>query len=361
MAGDDNPSYDAPVDRDKIKGFMARFEEMASDAAIVGVLAIADRAGILRSMQGKGPLTAREVSDDEFNSRYTSEILAALAAAGVLEYRPESQSFMLPDEHAACLTDPDSPYALAGWLDMLPSAMTMVDALASLTRHEGGIPLTSFDERIVNGIDRLNSPGTTILLTRRWLQALPDVVERLEAGARIADVGCGSGAAAVAMAVAYPGSTVVGYDIDERSLERARIRARQAGVANLSFERSPIENLPVEPGFDFITSFDVIHDLPHPVEALSRIQAALKAGGTYLMMEPSAAPDLEDNFNPRGALLLGLSVIYCLPQGLVEGGLGLGTVWGPRRAEELCRSVGFSRFTRLPIDNPYSNFYRVEP
>ena len=357
---DDNPLEGtmAEVDRAIVRDFMNRFEELASGAAAIGALAVADRAGVLAAMAGRGPVTVAELSAERFAPRYVEEILVVLAAAGVVDYDAATDQFHLPDEHAACLTDPNSPYSLAGWLDMLPAAMKAIDQISKVAIHGGGIPMDQFDVRTVAGIDRLNSPGTRILLTKRWLPAMPDVVARLEVGARVADVGCGSGTAAVSMALAYPMSTVVGFDVDPRAVARARDRATLSGLSNLSIELMPAVELPG--GFDFITTFDVIHDLPHPVEALARIRSALAKGGTYLMMEPAAQPSLVDNYNPHGVLTFGFSLLYCLPQSLVEDGMGLGAGWGPIRAEQLCRQVGFTQFEQLPIDNPYSNFYRVE-
>jgi len=219
--------------------------------------------------------------------------------------------------------------------------------------------LQDFDDRIVAGIDRLNSPGTRILLAKRWLPAMPDVVARLETGARVADVGCGSGTAALAMAAAYPAAFVVGYDIDHRAIGRAREKAAQSGLSNVSYELMPATNLPG--GFDLITTFDVIHDLSKPGEALAQIHDALGENGVYLMVEPAAEASLAGNFNPRGLLILGFSLLYCLPQSLVDHGVGLGAAWGPVRAEQMCRAAGFTRFEQLPIDNPYSNFFRAEP
>ena len=357
---DDNPldGTMTEVDRAIVRDFMDRFEELASGAAAIGALAVADRAGVLEAMVGRGSVTVAELCTGRFAPRYVEEILAVLAAAGVVEYEPSTRRFRLPDEHAACLADPDSPYSMAGWLDLLPAAMNAIDRISDATIHGGGVPLHEFDVRAVAGIDRLNSPGTRILLTKRWLPAMPDVVARLEAGARVADVGCGSGAAALAMAMAYPKSKVIGFDVDPRAVTRARDRAVEAGLSNLTIELMPATELPT--GFDLITTFDVIHDLSHPVEVLVRIRAALVDGGTYLMVEPAAGASLIDNFTPRGMLIFGSSLLYCLPQSLVDGGMGLGAGWGPVRAEQLCRQVGFSRFEQLAIDNPYSNFYRVE-
>ncbi len=270
------------VDRALIKSFMERFEELASGAVAIGALAVADRSGLLRAMAGRGPVTVEELAvdekgDDRFTPRYLEEILATLAGAGVVSYDPDTERFHLADEHAACLADPASPYSMAGWLDMIPAALGSVDRVTRATVEGGGIPLDDFDERIVAGIDRLNSPGTRILLTKRWLAAMPDVVAKLEEGARIADVGCGSGTAALVMAAAFPASTVVGYDIDPRAIARAHDRAAESELANISFELIPAADLPGE--FDLVTTFDVIHDLADPVEALSRIFTALSDRG----------------------------------------------------------------------------------
>jgi 2-polyprenyl-3-methyl-5-hydroxy-6-metoxy-1,4-benzoquinol methylase len=186
---------------------------------------------------------------------------------------------------------------------------------------------------------------------------MPEVVKRLEKGIRVADIGCGSGAAALAMARAYPASRVVGYDIDPRAIERSRVQGEASGLDNVSFEVLTGEEIPG--GFDLITTFDVIHDLADPEAVLARIRDALNPGATYLMMEPNVGASLADNVHAQGTLLYGISVLFCLPQSLVSGGPGLGTAWGPVRAEQLCRKAGFTYFRRLEIDNPFSAFYEI--
>jgi 2-polyprenyl-3-methyl-5-hydroxy-6-metoxy-1,4-benzoquinol methylase len=344
------------MDRARVRELMDQFESHTAGAITIGVLAVADRAGILQELRAAGTVRPADLAD-RFDERMVAEILAALAAGGILEYSEGAFSFS--EEMAAVLADESSPYLLAGWLDAIPAAMESIDDVAKATVEGGGVPLTSYDDRVVKGIDRLNSPGTKLLLTKRWLPAMPDVVARLEAGARVADLGCGSGTAALTMAAAYPKSDVYGYDIDERAIDVAAARARRSGLPNISFERRPLEELPS--GFDLVTTFDVVHDLSHPQAALAHIRRSVMADGVYLMMEPAAAPSLEGNLHQRGATIIGFSVLFCLPQSLVGGGLGLGAAWGPVRARELCAQVGFTRFEQLPIENPYSNFYRIEP
>ena len=339
---------------------MERFVEMASGAATVFTLAVADRCGLLAVLADGIPRTRQEVAEaGDLDPRYTEEILHQLTAAAVLEYDPATENFSLTPERAAVIADDTSPYSMAGWLDMLPTAAVVVDEVAEAARRGGGVPPGAYPDRMVTGIDRANSPGMRILLARRWLPAMPAVVAKLEAGARVADVGCGSGTAVLTMAQAYPNSTVFGYDLDPRAIEVAKSRAE--GHDNARFEERSIEEIPLDPGFDLITSFDVIHDLAQPLQALQRIRQALAPDGVFLMMEPAVEPRLEDNRHAGAALQYGVSLLYCMTQSLAQGGAGLGAAWGPVAAEELCREAGFGSFRRLEIDNPFSAFFEVRP
>lgn len=349
-----------PLDRDKATAFVEQVTRFAAGATTIGLLAIADRTGLLQSMNGAEPRTATETAlragTDE---RYTREILSGLVAAGVVDYDAADKTFLLPDEHAAVVADDRSPYSMSGWFDMIPEAITHLDEIAEATRSGGGVSFEEFSERMTIGIDRANGPSMTFLLTRRWLAAMPDVVEKLEQGALVADIGCGSGAAIAAMAHAYPNSEFIGYDIDELSIERAKLRTQD--LDNARFECRGWDALPDRAPFDLITTFDVVHDLASPHDAVAAIRSSIHNDGTYFLMEPRCSPALEDNLNERAALLYGVSTFYCLTQSLARGGAGLGAAWGPYQAEQLCRSAGFSAFEELPIDNPFSSFYRVTP
>lgn len=351
------------MEREKVWAFIERVTGFAAGFTSIGLLSLADRSGILAAMVGAGALNIAAVAESAgADERYTREILSGLAVAGVVEYDPADETFTLPEEHAAVVADDTSPYSLAGYFDMLPAMVGQLPGLVEAARHGGGVPFSDFGERAVSGIDRANSPGMRILLTRRWLAALPDVVEKLEKGGRVADIGCGSGTAAVAMATAYPNSEVVGIDTDQDSIERASERQQESGLTNLRFTRGDAATVSTEPGFDLVTAFDVVHDLADPLGTLRALRPALRPDGVLLMMEPNIAPDLEDNLgNDRAALVYGLSTLFCMPQSLADGGAGLGAAWGPRRAEQLCREAGYTGFEVLPIDNPFSSFYRVTP
>jgi 2-polyprenyl-3-methyl-5-hydroxy-6-metoxy-1,4-benzoquinol methylase len=186
---------------------------------------------------------------------------------------------------------------------------------------------------------------------------MPDVVERLAVGGRIADIGCGSGSAVRAMARAYPEATVVGFDIDKPSIERAIAGTSEP---NASFIVGSSDAMTSHGPFDLVTLFDVVHDLADPLGVLQQVRESLSDDGVMLMMEPRIAANLEDNINDRAALLYGISTFHCMTQSLANDGAGLGAAWGPAAAEELCHSAGFTKFEELPIDNPFSAFFRVE-
>ena len=346
------------MDRDKARAFLDRFTNLASGATTIGLLAVADRSGLLAGLVGQPPASAEDVAKRvHLNGRYTTEILNGLVAARVLEYEPADATYWLADEHAAVIADDSSPYSMAGWLDMIPTGLAHIDDIVQATKHGGGVRFENFGERMIQGIDRGNRPSMLLLLARRWLAAMPDVVERLAGGGRIADFGCGSGAAVQAMASAYPNASVTGYDISAASIDRARAATSNG---NARFVNGGAEAIVSDGPFTLVTALDVIHDLADPASALSAIRTSLGPDGVLFMMEPKIDADLENNRNDRAALLYGISIFHCMTQSLADNGAGLGAAWGPVGARELCEEVGFTSFVELPIDNPYSSFFRVQ-
>lgn len=344
------------MDRAKVESFLEAFVGFTSGATTLGLLAVADRSG-LSAYLGEYPTgTIEEIAEGaELEPRYVEEIMSGLAAAGVVEYQTDTETFTLPPEHALFVSSELSPYFMGGWLDMVPSVMAQIDGVARATVHGGGVGFEEF-ANIVGGIDRGNGPSQRVFLTTRWLAAVPGLVERLEEGIAVADVGCGAGTAALVMATAYPASRVTGFDVSGDSIAIARARAET--IENLEFEVNGAEEFPADPGFDLITAFDVIHDLVDPLAGLRNIRDALKPGGEFLMMEPNISSNLEDNLNPRGALLYGISALHCMTQSLAHDGAGLGAAWGRQRAEALAREAGFTSFELLERPtNSFSAFY----
>jgi SAM-dependent methyltransferase len=348
------------VDRSRIEAFLDRFVDLAAGATTIGLLAVADRTGLARHLGESGGGTAEEIASGAgLEPRYVAEIMSGLAAAGVVDYDPESGRFELPPEHALFIADETSPYFMGGFFDMLPTILGHVDGVADATLHGGGVPFEDFGDRMVRGIDRGNSPSQRTFLLTRWLPGVPGLVPRLEEGIRVADVGCGSGTVAILIAQAYPNCEVVGYDMSPHGIAEARSRA--AGIANVDFRENAVEQIPIDPPFGLVTSFDVIHDLTAPLAAMRRIREALADDGLFLMMEPNAGSDLSDNLSPRGAMLYGISALHCMTQSLAAGGVGLGSAWGRERAEELAGEAGFTSFQPLDaISNRFSAFYLLQ-
>ncbi|MGH8952402.1 MAG: methyltransferase domain-containing protein [Acidimicrobiia bacterium] len=348
------------MDRARIEAFLERFVDLASGATTIGLLAVADRSGLARHLGKTGGGTADEIARAAgLERRYVEEIMSGLAAAGVVEYEPESGRFDLPPEHALFLADETSPYFMGGFFDMLPALLGRVDGVTDATIHGGGVGFEEFGEPLIRGIDRGNTPSQTAFLISRWLPAIPGAVQRLESGIRVADIGCGSGTAAVLMAEAFPESHVTGFDASAPSIAMAKSRAE--GLGNVEFLERDAGSVPTDPPFELITSFDVIHDLSDPLAGMRRIRQALSDDGLYLMMEPNASSKLEENLTPRGAMLYGISTLHCMTQSLAVGGAGLGSAWGRQRAEALAQEAGFGSFQPLEgISNKFSAFYLLQ-
>lgn len=347
------------MDREKIEAFLERFVGTASGATTIGLLAVADRSGLASHLGEHGGGTTTEIAQGAgLEERYVREILSGLAAARIVEYDAETEVFTLPPEHALFIANPDSPYFMGGWLDMIPSMYSQLEGVVTATVHGGGVGFEEFGRSIIRAIDRGNAPSQRTFLTRKWLPAVPGLVERLESGIRVADVGCGSGTVAQLIAASFPQSRVFGYDASGDSIAVARARAE--GMPNVEFHGYQVKEIPIEPGFDLITAFDVIHDLVDPAGSLERIREALRPEGRFLMMEPNASTHLENNLHDLGALLYGTSVLHCMTQSLARSGAGLGAVWGRERAEEMVHEAGFSSFEPLDeITNRFSAFYLI--
>lgn len=349
------------MDRQRIAAFLERFVGFASGATTMGLLAVADRSGLLSWLGEHGAGTADEIAAGAgLEERYVKEILSGLTAAGALGYDAHSGVFTLPDEHALFLSDPSSPYFMGGWMDMIPALYAQLDGVTRATEEGGGVGFEEFGTEMIKGIDRGNSPSQSVFLVDRWLPAIPGLVERLTEGIRVADVGCGTGTVPLLIARAFPGTQVSGFDVSEEALQMARSRAEE--IPNVIFEKCRAEEIPVDPPFDLITAFDVIHDLPDPLAGLTRIRGALSPDGRFLMMEPNVATELEDNLHEIGALIYGISALHCMTQSLAVGGEGVGAAWGREMAEDYARRAGFSGFETLEdISNKFSAFYLLQP
>jgi SAM-dependent methyltransferase len=360
------PSMEAPppaLDMVKLQTFMNKTMEDMSGAIVSFMCTLGDRLGLFKSLAADGPATSAELAARVcISERYAREWLSTLASAAYLEYDPASGRFALPPEHALILAVEGNPMFMGGGYQLLAGLLGPLDQLMRAFRHGGGVRQEDYDENLRDGMERVSAGWFENLLVQQWIPALPDVQAKLEQGADVADVGCGAGRALIRLALAFPNSRCVGYDVFRPAIARATANVEMAGVADrVRFEQRDLaDGLPGQ--YDLITFFDSLHDVRDPGAGLSSVHQALKPGGTCLVLEMNCADRLEQNTGPMATMLYGTSVLYNLPVSLAGGGAGLGTMGLPEsKLKELCIGARFSHVHRLPVQNPFHALYEVKP
>jgi 2-polyprenyl-3-methyl-5-hydroxy-6-metoxy-1,4-benzoquinol methylase len=348
------------LDWGKVKEFAGM---MTSDlgAAMQGALSyIGDRLGIFKSLAAAGPVTCAEfAARTELNERYLREWLGAMTAAKYISYDAATSRYSMPPEHAMILADENSPFFMGGFMQMIVPEVGMAPKLLEAFRTGKGVPQSEYPPEVFEAIERGSAPMYKHSLVRKWIPAMPQVVAALNDGGTVLDVGCGSGRALIALAAAYPKARLSGYDGHAGSVELARANAAAAGVADrVTFAVVDCTKLPAGQ-FDFITTFDVIHDSVDPIGLLKSIRGALKPDGTYLMVEVNVSNQLEDNINPLGRMMYAASTLYCMTVSLAHGGAGIGALMGEPKARELSAAAGFTQFKRLPVKDAFSVLYEL--
>jgi SAM-dependent methyltransferase len=288
------------------------------------------------------------------------EWLNGQAAGGYVAYDPASGTYTLPPEQTVALTDPDSPAYLPGFFQVALGSVIDSPRITEAARSGEGIGWHEHNHDVFEGCERFFRPGYNANLPG-WLGSLDGVTAKLEAGARVADIGCGHGASTILMAQAFPRSTFVGTDYHEGSIETARQRALDAGVADrVTFEVAAAAEHP-DGGYDLITTFDCLHDMGDPVGAARRIHGLLDADGTWMIVEPMAGDRVEDNLNPVGRAYYGFSTFLCTPASLSqEVGLALGAQAGEARIGDVVAGGGFTRFRRA-AETPFNLVLEARP
>jgi 2-polyprenyl-3-methyl-5-hydroxy-6-metoxy-1,4-benzoquinol methylase len=350
------------IDQAKLAAFVGQaVTDMG--AAISGLLLhIGDRLGLYKALADAGPITSAELARRTGTTeRYVREWLGNQTAGGYVVHDPIEGTYELPAEHAKVLADEDSPVFLAGAFETIAACYTDHDVLVDAFRTGAGVGWDAHDQRLFSGIVRMFRPSYAAYLVDGWLPALDGVVEKLRAGASVADVGCGLGASTMIMATAFERSTFAGFDIHQASIERASTAAAEAGVQpRVRFEVASAKELPGQ-GYDLVCMFDALHDMGDPVGAARQIRRALSPDGTLLLVEPNAGDDLEDNINPVGRTYYGLSTVVCTPGSLdQEVGLGLGAQAGERRLTSVLREAGFTSVRRA-AETPFNIVLEARP
>ncbi len=352
---------DAGFDRAQAAA-LARQVGLDFGAALTVALAyIGDRLGLFKLMAAGEALTARQIAQRAgLNERYIREWASTMAAAGYLDYRAADETFRMTREQAMVLNREDNTYFTGGAFQYAVACYRQIGGLMDAFRAGGGVPFSAFGSEIIEAIERLFHAGYEAWVADQWIPAAPELKAKLDAGAEVAEVGCGAGQCIVPVAAAFPNSRFTGYDVDAASIARARAKAAHAGIGHrLVFEHTAAENIPAADRFDLVMAFNCIHDMAHPRAALSTIRRALKPGGILLWSEADASDRLEDNLTPIGRTMYGASTMHCMTVSLANGGEGLGAVIGEGLARELAREAGFAGFERLPVKNPYHQLFAV--
>jgi ubiquinone/menaquinone biosynthesis C-methylase UbiE len=352
----------AQLDMEKAKKFALQVVADISTGLHGAMCYIGDRLGIFKAMAGAGPLTAAELAQKTgLSERYLREWLCSMAAAQYVEYDSDAATYLLVPEYAAALADESSPFFIVSYFELAQALTAMAPRVAEAFQTGKGVSQSEYPPSLFRATERNSWTRFQHKLIRKWIAAMPQVVERLQAGGRAADVGCGGGRAAITIARAFPKARVVGLDVHPASIETARHNAAAAGMSDrVTFEVMNGLELP-RGKFDFISTFDVVHDAADPVALLASIRRALTEGGTYLVQEVNVSADLKDNITPMGKMVYAVSTLYCMSTSLAQGGAGIGTAMGEAKAREIAQQAGFSYFQRLPIRDEFAVLYELRP
>jgi len=336
------------VDPQKLNAFLDRaVSDLA--AAYGGVMvSLGRKLGLYEAMAGAGPLASHEVARRAgCAERYVREWLNSQAAGGYVVYHPSSETYELTAEQAHVLADAESPLFLPPAWEVPASMWFDQPKAVEAFRTGAGVPWSEHDERLFHGSAAFYKNAYRGQLVQDWLPALDGVVARLEAGARVADVGCGHGHSTVIMAEAFPRSRFHGFDSHADSVAAARANAEAAGVADrVVFERADAKDFEGS-GFDLVCFFDCLHDMGDPVGVARRAARALAPGGTLMVVEPYAGDRVEQNLTPVGRLYYAASTTLCCAHALSEnGGSALGAQAGEARLREVLGRAGLTRVRR---------------
>ncbi len=352
-------SAPAHIDEERLTSFVFRAVAEVGATLNAALVVLGDRLGYYRTLAERGPLTAAELAAASGTALpYAREWLNAQAAGSFVEYDPVDDRYTLPPEHAIALTDESSPAYLPGLFQIATGTVADAGKVFDAALAGTGVGWHDHGTDVHEGCERFFRPSYRAYLVDSWLPAV-GTVEQLTQGARVADVGCGHGASTILMAQAFPRSRFVGSDYHAASIEVARERARQAGVADrVSFDVASAQGFGGS-GFDLVTTFDSLHDMGDPVGAARHVYDALAPDGVWMIVEPMAGDRIEDNLTPVGRAYYGFSTLLCTPASLSqEVGLALGTQAGPARIEQVTRAAGFSGF-RSAAQTPFHRVLEV--
>ncbi|MFZ2294396.1 MAG: class I SAM-dependent methyltransferase [Polaromonas sp.] len=349
------------INEGKLNEFMGQSVHDFGAVMHAATIVAGDQLGLYKAL-AEGPATAEELARrTQTDARYLREWLSAQAASSYVCYDPESERFSLSEEQAFALAEEGSPAFIPGAFQIAVDQLKSIPKMIQAMRTGLGVGWHEHDAALFHGTERFFRPGYAANLVSQWIPALDGVKERLQEGASVADVGCGHGASTILMAQAYPASSFTGFDYHPPSIDHARASAQQAGLdGRVRFEVASAKDYPGA-DYDMVAVFDCLHDMRDPVGASAHVKSSLKPEGSWMIVEPFANDQLEDNLNPVGRVFFSASTFICTPASRAqEVGLCLGAQACEARIRDVVTQVGFTHFRRA-TQTPFNLVYEARP
>jgi len=349
------------LDMNALNAFIGQFVTDLGAAVHAGMVVIGEKLGLYKALDA-GPMNSAQLAaKTNTDERYVREWLASQAAGGYITYNDKTGKFSLSKEQAFTLVNEDSPAYLPGAFELALGSLAAVPRITESFRTGNGMGWHEHVDGVFHGCEKFFRPGYAANLVSTWIPALRDVKRKLEAGARVADIGCGKGASTILMAKAFPNSQFFGFDYHDQSIEAARESAKRNGVADrITFNVAKAKEFSGE-DYDFVAVFDCLHDMGDPVGAAAHVRQSLAKDGTWMIVEPFANDELKDNLNPVGRVYYSFSTLLCTPcSRSQEVGLCLGAQAGESRIREVVTEAGFNRFRRA-TETPFNIVYEARP
>jgi SAM-dependent methyltransferase len=349
------------IDTDKLNAFVGQFVVDLGATVHAGMVVIGERLGLYKALVGPPLTSAGLAAKTKTDERYLREWLSSQAAGGYVTYDDKTDKFSLSEEQAFTLANEDSPAYLPGAFQLALGALAAVPRIADSFLTGSGMGWHEHDDSVFHGCEKFFRPGYAANLVSSWIPALADVKTKLEAGGKVADVGCGKGASTMLMAKAFPKSQFFGFDYHDKSIEAANAAAKREGLSDqVKFEVANAKEYPGK-GYDFVAVFDCLHDMGDPRGAAAHVRSTLAKDGTWMIVEPFANDALKDNLNPVGRVYYSFSTLLCTPcSRSQEVALCLGAQSGEAKMREVVTSAGFSRFRRA-TETPFNLVYEARP
>lgn len=348
------------LDQTKAEAFAERMLDILNHGAIALMTSIGHRTGLFDIMAKLPPSTSYEIAHAAgLNERYVREWLGAMVTGCFVEYNPAHDTYALPAEHAAFLTRSASPDNIAAFAQYIPLLGTVEDQIIECFYKGGGVPYSAYKR--FHQVMSEDSGQTVVAALTDWvLPLVPGLMEVLELGIDVLDVGCGSGRALNKMARIFPNSRFKGYDISEEAIATARAEAKHQGLTNIQFQVKDAAALDEVEQYDLITTFDAVHDQARPDVVLQGIYRALRPDGVYLMQDIRASSYVDNNLDhPAAPLLYTISCMHCMTVSLAAGGMGLGAMWGEEMTLEMLEEAGFMNIEIKRLAHDFQNNYYI--